>query len=167
MARGINAVLKALLLLAALQEIAGAEPWNAAKHYRRSEKDLRAPRVPRTSRRLVPRQSSNTTTTQPGQPQHTIADNLVGGFEPVGSSGVSAQQMFLGTDNLVRTDQRVCGCILTLRAQVYVLDKVENNTMTINGHPAWATVYDLTQNTATALDVVTNTFCAGGGLLGD
>jgi hypothetical protein len=85
----------------------------------------------------------------PGQPAQVSAD-LIGGFALVGTSGVSAQQLFLGSDHLV-----------------YILDKVESNPLQINNHPAWATVYDLNTNQATPLEVYTNTFCAGGGLLGD
>jgi hypothetical protein len=39
--------------------------------------------------------------------------------------------------------------------------------MQINNHAAWGTVYDINQNTATPLEVVTNTFCAGGSQLGE
>jgi hypothetical protein len=85
----------------------------------------------------------------PGQPAQ-VSNDLIGGFALVGTSGVSAQQLFLGSDHLV-----------------YILDKVESNPLQINGHPAWATVYDLNTNQATPLEVYTNTFCAGGGLLGD
>jgi hypothetical protein len=50
--------------------------------------------------------------------------------------------------------------------QVYIVDKAERNPATVNGHAAWASVYDLNTDQATALEVLTNTFCAGGGLLG-
>lgn len=73
-----------------------------------------------------------------------------GTFEIVGESGVSAQQLFLGTDR-----------------KVYIIDKVENNPVQVNGHPAWATEYDTETNTYRAMDIVTNTFCAGGNMLGD
>lgn len=89
-------------------------------------------------------------TIQTGQPKSQVSDDLLGGFALVGTSGVSAQQLFLGNDHLV-----------------YILDKVESNPLQINDHPAWATVYDLNTNQATPLEVYTNTFCAGGGLLGD
>ncbi|KIM20934.1 hypothetical protein M408DRAFT_35070, partial [Serendipita vermifera MAFF 305830] len=71
--------------------------------------------------------------------------SLIGGFAVVGTSGVSAQQLFLGD-----------------AYHVYILDKVESNPLPINDHSAWATVYDLRTNIATPLDVRTNTFCAGG-----
>lgn len=67
----------------------------------------------------------------------------------VGNSGVSAQMMFLGTSSTV-----------------YILDKAENNAMTIttNGvtHPAWGTSYNLWTNEVTPMEVTSNTFCAGG-----
>ncbi|WWD22747.1 hypothetical protein CI109_107240 [Kwoniella shandongensis] len=73
-----------------------------------------------------------------------------GGFEIVGDSGVSAQMMFLGTEKTV-----------------YILDKAENNSMQVTNadgltHPAWGTTYDLASNTATAMTVSSNTFCAAG-----
>jgi hypothetical protein len=77
--------------------------------------------------------------------------------------------MFLGTKN-----------------KVYVLDKSENNPVTINGkygtHPAWAVEYDIASNNCMhsplvplgvlltsdrTMDVYSNTFCAGGGVLGN
>ncbi|KAG9104941.1 hypothetical protein FRC06_005008 [Ceratobasidium sp. 370] len=73
-----------------------------------------------------------------------------GTFEIVGESGVSAQQLFLGSNN-----------------KVYIIDKVENNPVAVNGHPAWATEYDIETDTYRAMDIVTNTFCAGGNMLGD
>ncbi|WWC91234.1 uncharacterized protein L201_006176 [Kwoniella dendrophila CBS 6074] len=71
-------------------------------------------------------------------------------FKYVGLSGVSAQQMFLGTSN-----------------KVYIVDKTENNNATVNGHPAWATEYDINTNTFRTMDVLSNSFCAGGTVLGN
>lgn len=72
--------------------------------------------------------------------------------------------------------------------KVYILDKVENNPVTINGktgtHPAWAVEYDYESNTCECvmkqdhgdhladstdrpMDVQSNTFCAGGSVLGN
>lgn len=39
--------------------------------------------------------------------------------------------------------------------------------MTVAGHPAWATEYDLATNTYRTMDVISNTFCAGGTVLGN
>ncbi|KAK4686476.1 hypothetical protein P7C73_g3648, partial [Tremellales sp. Uapishka_1] len=78
------------------------------------------------------------------------SDDVSGTFVLVGDSGVSAQMMFLGTN-----------------ATVFILDKTENNSMTVTTpsgvtHPAWGTSYDLASNTATPMEVTSNTFCAGG-----
>ncbi|KGB75973.2 glyoxal oxidase [Cryptococcus deuterogattii R265] len=75
---------------------------------------------------------------------------LANTFQYVGLSGVSAQQMFLGTMN-----------------KVYIVDKTEKNNATVNGHPAWASEYDLTTNTFRTMDVLSNSFCAGGTVLGN
>ncbi|QRV93538.1 glyoxal oxidase [Ceratobasidium sp. AG-Ba] len=85
----------------------------------------------------------------PGQPKKS---GTPGTFEVVGDSGVSAMQLFLGQGN-----------------RVYFVDKVENNPPKIGNpsHPAWATEYDIDANTFRPMDVVTNSFCAGGGVLGN
>jgi len=77
------------------------------------------------------------------------ADNT---FEIVGNSGVSAQQMFLSAPN-----------------KVVIIDKTEGNgnNLNINGHPAWTVEYNTDTNTVRALDITTNSFCAGGNVLGD
>ncbi|CAE6477471.1 unnamed protein product [Rhizoctonia solani] len=85
----------------------------------------------------------------PGQPTKT---GTPGTFEIVGNSGVSAQQLFLGASN-----------------RVYIVDKTENNPPKVGSpsHPAWATEYDVDTNQFRAMDVVTNSFCAGGAVLGN
>ncbi|KAJ7256075.1 glyoxal oxidase precursor, partial [Mycena rebaudengoi] len=46
------------------------------------------------------------------------------------------------------------------------LDRAGNdNPLTINGHSAWGSLFDLETNQAMPLDVVSNTFCASGALL--
>ncbi|CAE6489177.1 unnamed protein product [Rhizoctonia solani] len=84
---------------------------------------------------------------KPGQPAKSGEPNT---FEVVGNSGVSAQQLFLGMPN-----------------HVYIVDKTEKNPVEIAGHPAWATLYDVDGNTARPMDIVTNSFCAGGSVLGN
>ncbi|EFP84046.1 uncharacterized protein PGTG_09759 [Puccinia graminis f. sp. tritici CRL 75-36-700-3] len=71
-------------------------------------------------------------------------------FEVVGTTGVSAQQFFVGGIN-----------------KVYILDKAENNPLRLPGtnKPAWATEYDLRTNTFRTMEVATNTFCAEGAAL--
>ncbi|KAH9915157.1 copper radical oxidase, partial [Epithele typhae] len=84
----------------------------------------------------------------PGQPATQNAP--LGQFKIVGNSIVSAQQLFLGTLD-----------------KVYIVDKVENNPTQINGHPAWGAEYSVSKNDGRAMDVVTNSFCAGGTVLGN
>ncbi|KAH8119307.1 glyoxal oxidase [Phellopilus nigrolimitatus] len=91
--------------------------------------------------------AQSSTQASPGQPQRT---GTIGTYEIVGSSIASAQQMFLGTLD-----------------KVYIVDKVENNPTQINGHPAWAAEYAVGSDTARAMDAVTNSFCAGGAVLGN
>ncbi|EIN04797.1 hypothetical protein PUNSTDRAFT_108074 [Punctularia strigosozonata HHB-11173 SS5] len=73
------------------------------------------------------------------------ADSLAGTFADGGNTLVSAMMMFLGNDE-----------------KVYILDKVEGNAEEINGHPAWAAVWDINTRQATSMDVLTNAFCASG-----
>ncbi|KAF8491027.1 glyoxal oxidase [Gautieria morchelliformis] len=101
--------------------------------------------TPSTSCVLLVLLAATFASADPGQP---TASGTPGQFQLVGNSLVSAQQAFLGTPN-----------------KVYIIDKVENNPQTINGHPAWASEYALDSNTARAMDIVTNTFCAGGNVL--
>ncbi|BGP20435.1 hypothetical protein JCM10213_001557 [Rhodosporidiobolus nylandii] len=70
-------------------------------------------------------------------------------WDIIGEVGISPQQVF-AVDNLV-----------------YIVDKVENNPSQINNHPAWAGYYDLRDNSFTPQDIVSNSFCAGGNVLGN
>lgn len=79
-----------------------------------------------------------------------VSSGNAGTMRVVGNSGVSAQMMFLGTEQ-----------------KVYMLDKTENNAVHVNGHPAWAVEYDINSNTYRPMEVRSNTFCAGGMSLGD
>jgi hypothetical protein len=127
---------------------AAQQEWDPSLQ-RRHVDQLVKPRAPRNGplrSRLAKRQNSQ----NPGQPVHVASDDKIGGFAEIGTSGVSAQQLYLGTAD-----------------KVYIVDKVENNPTTVNGHPAWATEYDLLTNQIRAMDVTTNTFCAGGAYLGD
>ncbi|KAL7423524.1 hypothetical protein Q5752_001104 [Cryptotrichosporon argae] len=91
---------------------------------------------------------------QPKHKRDSSSQVAVLSFESVGDAGISAQQMFVGNKD-----------------KVYIIDKTENNPVTIDGeygtHPAWAVEYDVNTNTYRAMDVYSNTFCAGGGVLGN
>ncbi|KAG6810066.1 hypothetical protein H0H92_013500 [Tricholoma furcatifolium] len=90
---------------------------------------------------------ATSTIPQPGQPSHS---GTPGQFEILGESLVSAQQLFVGTQN-----------------NVFLVDKVENNPTRIDDHPAWASGWTLDSSEQRAMDAITNTFCAGGNVMGN
>ncbi|KAL4078560.1 glyoxal oxidase [Scleroderma yunnanense] len=80
------------------------------------------------------------------QPQTNYLNN----FELAGNSYASAQQVFLGTLD-----------------KVYIVDKTENNAQQINGHPTWAAEWSTSSRQTRSMDIITNSFCAGGTVLGN
>jgi Glyoxal oxidase N-terminus len=48
-----------------------------------------------------------------------------------------------------------------------IVDKVEHNPLTVDGHPAWAALYHLENHSVTPLSMKSNSFCAGGSFLGN
>ncbi|PPQ99981.1 hypothetical protein CVT26_009263 [Gymnopilus dilepis] len=48
-----------------------------------------------------------------------------------------------------------------------IVDKVEHNPVTIDGHPAWAALYNLLDHSVKPLRMQSNSFCAGGSFLGN
>ncbi|KAF9484661.1 copper radical oxidase [Pholiota conissans] len=48
-----------------------------------------------------------------------------------------------------------------------IVDKVEHNPLTVDGHPAWAALYNLENNSVKPLRMKSNSFCAGGTFLGN
>lgn len=50
---------------------------------------------------------------------------------------------------------------------MYVVDKTQGNALQVKGHPAWASEITLDTGNVRAMDIVTNSFCAGGNFLGD
>ncbi|KZV71831.1 copper radical oxidase [Peniophora sp. CONT] len=65
-----------------------------------------------------------------------------------GSTGVHAMQLAIISDS-----------------HAIIVDKVEHNPLTIDGHPAWAALYDLNTHEVKPLHVQSNSFCAGGTFL--
>ncbi|ESK83982.1 copper radical oxidase [Moniliophthora roreri MCA 2997] len=67
-----------------------------------------------------------------------------------GSTGVGAMQLtVLSSDHAL------------------IIDKVEHNPLVIDGHPAWAALYNMKIGEATPLPITSNSFCAGGSFLGN
>ncbi|KAH7106276.1 glyoxal oxidase N-terminus-domain-containing protein [Auriculariales sp. MPI-PUGE-AT-0066] len=49
--------------------------------------------------------------------------------------------------------------------QLLLIDRVQNNTLEVDGHSAWAAIYSLTSNTVRPVRLESNSFCAGGAYL--
>ncbi|KAL0066472.1 hypothetical protein AAF712_006515 [Marasmius tenuissimus] len=65
-----------------------------------------------------------------------------------GSTGVNAMQL-----------------VVVSNTHVLLVDKVEHNPLTIDGHPAWASLYNLETHSARPVRLASNSFCAGGSFL--
>ncbi|KAJ8507234.1 hypothetical protein ONZ45_g10370 [Pleurotus djamor] len=65
-----------------------------------------------------------------------------------GTSGVSAMQLAVVTET-----------------KAIIFDKVESNTLQINGHSAWTAEIDIPSRTVRPLNAITNTWCATGSFL--
>ena len=48
---------------------------------------------------------------------------------------------------------------------VLLFDRAQNDPLQIDGHPAWGGLWNLEHNNITALEVVTNSWCASGAIL--
>lgn len=46
-----------------------------------------------------------------------------------------------------------------------LFDRAQNDPLQINGHGAWGALWDFETNKATPLDLISDSFCASGGLL--
>ncbi|KAH8923060.1 copper radical oxidase [Atractiella rhizophila] len=98
-------------------------------------------------------------------------DVKINGYTTIGDTGVSGQffvhpKQCLGIENKVETAQQL---FLGTEKTVYIVDKTENNPITVGdpAHPAWASSFSLDTKKATAMDIRTNSFCAGGAVLGN
>lgn len=67
-----------------------------------------------------------------------------------GSTGVSAMQLAIISST-----------------HAIIIDKVEHNPLTINGHPAWGALYNLNTHAVRPLNMQSNSFCAGGAFVGN
>ncbi|KAG7092705.1 hypothetical protein E1B28_009035 [Marasmius oreades] len=67
-----------------------------------------------------------------------------------GSTGVNAMQL-----------------VVVSQERVLIIDKVEHNPLTIDGHPAWASEYNLLTHAVKPVRLQSNSFCAGGSFLGN
>ena len=69
-------------------------------------------------------------------------------FVQNGTSGIVALESIIVSDNLA-----------------IFFDRATNDPLQVNGHTAWGSLYNLETNTASPLDLITDSFCASGGFL--
>ncbi len=69
-------------------------------------------------------------------------------FIQKGTTGVAAMQLAIVSDK-----------------HALIIDKVEHNPLTVAGHPTWGALYDLEAHTVRPLNLLSNSFCAGGSWL--
>lgn len=69
-------------------------------------------------------------------------------FEEVGNSGIVALESIVVSPTLA-----------------IFFDRASDDPLQINGHSAWGAIFNLETHETTALDVLTNSFCASGALL--
>lgn len=102
-------------------------------------------------------------TTQPQQNVAVASQNYPAAAEnfaaapPAGSQWTLAQQ---GT-----TGVHAMQLAIISESHAIIIDKVEHNPLSIDGHPAWATLYNLETHSLTPLAMQSNSFCAGGTFL--
>ncbi|KAK4686430.1 hypothetical protein P7C73_g3698, partial [Tremellales sp. Uapishka_1] len=88
------------------------------------------------------------------------------GFELVGDAGISAQMVCPSLFD-APGGKRLCGDVDVFGEQ----EQGVHSGLSIDGlygtHPAWAVEYDVNNNTYRTMDVYSNTFCAGGAVLGN
>jgi len=65
-----------------------------------------------------------------------------------------------GTSGIVALEAIVVSPTLAV-----LYDRADNDPLQVNGHAAWGTLWNFETNTATALDLVTDSFCASGSFL--
>lgn len=69
-------------------------------------------------------------------------------FVQNGTSGILALEAIVVNPNLV-----------------LFFDRASNDPLMIDGHPAWGALWNLETNTASPINVLSDTFCASGGFL--
>ncbi len=65
-----------------------------------------------------------------------------------------------GTTGIIALEAIVVSPTLAL-----MFARAGNDPLQINGHPAWGALWNFETNTASPLDVITNSFCASGSFL--
>lgn len=103
------------------------------------------------SPRVQPQVSNAVAQSQPQNlAQDSQQDSAQWSLQQKGNTGVHAMQLAIISPS-----------------HALVVDKVEHNPLTVDGHPAWAALYNLNTHAVKPLRVQSNSFCAGGTFLGN
>lgn len=97
---------------------------------------------------VVTTPSKHANSTQVMLSETQLAQTSLWNLVQEGSTGVSAMQL-----------------AVISTTHVIIIDKVQHNPLTINGHPAWSTLYNLDTHEVNPLNMQSNSFCAGGTFL--
>lgn len=93
-------------------------------------------------------------------PPTLLSLSLVVGASVAAGAGAGWHFVQNGTSGVLALEAIIVSPTLAI-----FFDFASNDPLTINGHPAWGALWDLETNTATPLDVLSDTFCASGALL--
>ena len=104
-------------------------------------------------------------------PQHAPPyQELVHAAAPAQTAAQAAESPLQGWDLVQNGTTGVAAMQLAIvsPSHAIIIDKVEHNPLTVNsGHPAWGALLNLETHGLTALDMKSNSFCAGGSFLGN
>jgi hypothetical protein len=113
------------------------------------------------------------TAKRPGSTKHTMID-LDAFVVTRGSAGVLARvpKATRGLSVWTLTQKGTTGVhamqlSIISATHALIIDKVEHNPLTVDGHPAWAALYNLENHNVKPLRMQSNSFCAGGTFLGN
>ena len=86
------------------------------------------------------------------------------------AASTGAVQTFTATSKWTLLQKGVTGVhamqiAIISETHAIIMDKVEHNPLTIDGHPAWGALYNLANHDLQPLHVLSNSFCAGGTFL--
>ncbi|KAI0086181.1 copper radical oxidase [Irpex rosettiformis] len=98
----------------------------------------------------------------PQQDNTTSGEDYAAAFENFASSPVTSQWTL---SQKGATGVHAMQLAVISQSHALVIDKVEHNPLSIDGHPAWAALYNLRTHSVKPLRMQSNSFCAGGTFL--
>lgn len=114
---------------------------------------------------LVVTSGSNSTIPVDTQPQLNLAatnQNYPPAYQNLAQSTPGAQWTL---EQKGTTGVHAMQLAVISESHAIIIDKVEHNPLTIDGHPAWGALYNLKTHSVKPLNMQSNSFCAGGTFL--